>query len=114
MANPKLPPQNLEAEESVLGSLMMDKDAVTKVVDILLPYDFYNPAHGKIYGEILNLFQKHQPVDILSVTSRLKEADLLKGIGGSSYITKLIDGVPTSSNVGHYANIAMAEPKPVS
>jgi replicative DNA helicase len=105
MANLKLPPQNLEAEESVLGSLMMDKDAVIKVVDILLPDDFYTPSHGKIYGEILNLFQKHQPVDLLSVTSRLKEANLLKSVGGSSYITKLIDGVPTASNVGHYAKI---------
>ena len=61
MASPKLPPQNLEAEESVLGSLMMDKDAVIKVIDILLPDDFYNPAHGKIYGEILSLFQTLLP-----------------------------------------------------
>ena len=105
MANPKLPPQNLEAEESVLGSLMMDKDAVIKVVDILLPDDFYNPAHGKIYGEVLDLFQKHQPVDVLSVTSRLKEKNLLKNIGGSSYLAKLIEGVPTASHVSHYAKI---------
>lgn len=105
MANPKLPPQNLEAEESVLGSLMMDKDAVIKVIDILLPDDFYNPAHGKIYGEVLDLFQRHQPVDILSVTSRLKEKNLLKDVGGSSYITKLIEGVPTASHVNHYAKI---------
>jgi len=83
----------------------MDKDAVIKVVDILLPDDFYNPAHGKIYGEVLDLFQKHQPVDVLSVTSRLKEKNLLKNIGGSSYLAKLIEGVPTASHVSHYAKI---------
>lgn len=101
----KLPPQNIEAEESVLGALMIDKDAVIKVTDILTPSDFYKPANGKIFETILNLFEKHQPIDILSVSNDLQEKGLLKDIGGSTYITGLIETVPTSSHVAHYADI---------
>lgn len=101
----KLPPQNIEAEESVLGSLLIDKAAIIKVADLLVPADFYKPAHTKIYEAILGLFEKHQPIDILSVTSKLKESDDLKEIGGSSYLTKLIESVPTSSHIEHYAKI---------
>jgi len=101
----KLPPQNLEAEESVLGALMIDKDAVFKVADVLLAVDFYKPVHEKIYGAILKLHEKQEPIDVLSVTAKLKEANALQQIGGSSYLTQLIDGVPTSSHVDHYAKI---------
>jgi replicative DNA helicase len=103
--NLKLPPQNLEAEESVLGALMLDKNAIIKVIDILTPADFYKPIHTKIYEAIFNLFEKHQPIDILSVTAKLKESGSLSEIGGSSYLTKLIESVPTSSHVEHYAKI---------
>lgn len=105
MAGLKLPPQNLEAEQSVLGALMIDKDAVVQVADSLTPEDFYHPQNGKIYAAILKLFEKNRPVDILSVTTALKEQDLLKDLGGSTYLSKLIDSVPTSSHVGHYAQI---------
>ncbi len=106
MATPlKLPPQNLEAEESVLGSLMIDKDAIIKVADVLTPEDFYKPAHTKIYGVILKLFEKHQPIDILSVTDKLKEENALVEIGGSTYLTELINKVPTASHINHYAKI---------
>ena len=107
MAQPslKLPPQNIEAEESVLGALMIDKDAIIKVADILLASDFYKPAHEKIYAMILGLYEKHQPIDILSVTAKLKEEKILDEIGGSSYLTQLISAVPTASHVGHYAKI---------
>lgn len=106
MAKPlKLPPQNIEAEQSVLGSLMIDKNAIIQVADVLSSQDFYHPQNGKIYETILQLFEKHQPVDILSVTSSLKERGVLKDVGGSTYLSKLIDNVPTSSHVGHYAKI---------
>ena len=101
----KLPPQNLDAEESVLGSLMIDKDAIIRVTDILTPADFYKPIHGKIYEIILHLFEKHQPIDILSVTNALQEKNWLTDAGGSVYLTQLIDKVPTSSHVAHYADI---------
>lgn len=103
--NIKLPPQNLEAEAAVLGSLMLDKDAVIKVADVLVPEDFYKPVHAKIYESVLTLFEKHQPIDILSVTNRLRESNMLAEIGGSSYLTELVNGVPTAFHVNHYAKI---------
>lgn len=101
----KIPPQNLEAEESVLGALMLDQEAIIKVNDVLAPADFYKPAHRQIYEAVLKLFEKHQPIDILSVTSRLKEDDRLQTIGGSAYLTKLIESVPTVSHINYYARI---------
>lgn len=101
----RLPPQNLEAEESILGALMVDKDAIFKIADVLHPDDFYKPAHATITRAVFNLFEKHEPIDILSITTKLKEAGLLQEIGGHSYLTKLIEGVPTSAHINHYAKI---------
>jgi len=103
--NLKLPPQNVEAEESVLGALMIDKDVFVKIADFLKPEDFYKPAHEKIYNAILELYSHHQPIDILSVTAKLKEDKQLKEIGGSTYLTKLMNSVPTASHVEHYARL---------
>ncbi|MBI4992148.1 MAG: replicative DNA helicase [Candidatus Harrisonbacteria bacterium] len=101
----KLPPQNLEAEQSVLGALMLDKNSIINVADILLPEDFYKPAHAKIYETVLNLYEKREPIDILSVTAKLKNENVLKEIGGNSYLTQLIESVPTAAHVEHYAKI---------
>ena len=101
----KLPPQNLEAEQSVLGSLLLDKNAVIKVADMLTPDDFYMPAHEKIYETILELYEKRQPIDIMSLTNRLKEKNLLVTIGGSSYLAEITNQVTTASHVEHYAKI---------
>jgi replicative DNA helicase len=105
MANLKLPPQNIEAEESVLGSLMIDKNAIIRVADMLEPADFYKPSHTKIYETILRLYEKQEPIDILSVTTRLKAENKLVEAGGSTYLTELINKVPTASHIGHYAKI---------
>ncbi len=99
---PKIPPQDLEAEQSVLGALMIDKDAVASVADLLVPDDFYKKAHGVIFEAIIKLWDKREPIDILSVTSELKNKKQLEEIGGSSYLTELVDSVPTSSHVLHY------------
>lgn len=101
----KLPPQNLEAEESVLGALMIDKNAIINVADILSPDDFYKPAHTKIYEAVLGLYSKQEPIDIFTVTNKLKDQGLLKDLGGSAYLTKLIESVPTAAHVSHYAQI---------
>src|SRR3989344_5690686 len=98
----KIPPQDLEVEQSVLGSLLIDKNSIIKVADLLVPNDFYSPIHEKIYSNILELYEKNQPIDILSLTSKLKEKDLLQGIGGSSYLAELTNKVPTASHVDHY------------
>jgi replicative DNA helicase len=101
----KIPPQNIEAEESVLGSILIDKNAITKVADILVPADFYTPAHEKIFEAILELYEKRQPIDIMSLTNRLKEKEALKDIGGSAYLAELTNQVTTSSHVDHYVKI---------
>lgn len=101
----RIPPQNIEAEQSVLGSLMLDKDAVMKVVDFLLPKDFYRDTHHTIYSAMVSLFERREPIDILSVTNKLKEAGDIKNIGGQAYLAELVNSVPTASNITHYARI---------
>ncbi|MDE2019872.1 MAG: replicative DNA helicase [Patescibacteria group bacterium] len=101
----KIPPQNLEAEQAVLGSLLIDKNAIFRVADLLVPPDFYSPAHEKIYEGILALYEKRQPIDVMSLGNFLKEKDLLKDIGGASYLAELTNQISTASHVEHYANI---------
>jgi replicative DNA helicase len=101
----KIPPQNLEAEQAVLGAVLIDKNAIFRVADVLVPADFYFPAHETIYNVILELYMKHQPIDVVSVTNRLKERETLKDIGGSAYLADLTNAIATSSHVEHYAKI---------
>ena len=101
----KLPPQNIDAEKSLLGSLMLDKNAVVKVVDFLQPRDFYKGIHQEIYFAMQNLFERTEPIDLLSVSARLKEGGKLEEIGGNSYLTELINEVPTATHVLSYAKI---------
>src|SRR3989344_6781895 len=101
----RIPPQNVEAEISVLGSLMLDRDAIFRVADHLAPHDFYKPVHKDIYEAMLDLVGQREPIDIVSVTSRLREKEKLEDVGGSAYLTTLINTVPTASHVAHYATI---------
>ncbi|BCX16210.1 MAG: replicative DNA helicase [Candidatus Parcubacteria bacterium] len=105
MAEIKLPPQDQEAEKSVLGSLMIDKNAISKIADLLSAQDFYSIAHQKIYQAILDLFNKNEPIDILSVSSVLKSKKELEEVGGASYLGELINIVPSSAHITHYAKI---------
>ena len=101
----RIPPQNIEAEISALGSLMLDKDAIFQVADSLDPADFYKPVHREIFEAMADLFSRRDPIDILSVTTRLSEKGKLEDIGGSAYLTSLVNAVPTASHVAHYASI---------
>jgi len=101
----KLPPQNIEAEESVLGSIIIDNQALIKVDDILYPEYFYLPKHRHIYDAVLDLYRKNEPIDILSLSSRLEEKKLLEGIGGVSFLSSLVNKTPTSAHIVHYAKI---------
>ncbi len=101
----KLPPQSIEAEQSLLGCLMLDRNAIIKVGDFLQPKDFYKGIHQEIYQVMVDLFTRGEPIDLLSVSSRLKEKGTLEEIGGSSYLTQLINTVPTASHVMSYAKI---------
>lgn len=101
----KLPPQNLEAEQSVLGSLLIDKEAITKIVGIVSPEDFYKNSHGKIYEAMIDLYDKHEPIDILSLSNILTERKQIEDLGGKTYLASLANAVPTASNVVTYAEI---------
>lgn len=101
----KVPPQNIEAEMSLLGSILLDKEAITKVADILGPKDFYKPAHGLIYEAMIELYAKNEPVDVLTLTNRLDEKAVTEKVGGKTYVAKLSNVVPTASHAVHYANI---------
>ena len=101
----KLPPQNIEAEEALLGSLLIDNEAIFKVADLTKPDDFYKDVHKTIYEAILELWEKREPIDILSVANRLAEKNELENIGGRSYLISLANKVPTSSHVVSYAQI---------
>ncbi|MBI2644022.1 MAG: replicative DNA helicase [Candidatus Wildermuthbacteria bacterium] len=101
----KLPPQSIEAEMSLLGCLMLDKDAIVRVVDFLEPRDFYRNTHQLIYQAAQELFERSEPIDLLSVSTRLKEKGQLETIGGHGYLTELMNTVPTASHVMTYAKI---------
>jgi replicative DNA helicase len=101
----KVPPQNIEAEQSVLGSLMLDKDAIIKVANLIRIGDFYKDAHNLIYEAMVELYEKREPIDLLSLSNRLEEKKQLETIGGSSYLTELVNAVPSSSNIVHYAKV---------
>jgi len=101
----KMPPQNIEAENSLLGGLMINKDAIVKVVDFLEHRDFYKSNHQVIYSAMRELFERGEIIDFLSLSSRLREKEQLKTIGGKVYLTELINSVPNALHVLDYAKI---------
>lgn len=101
----KLPPQNIDAEKSVLGALMLDKDAIIRVANLIRLGDFYKDIHNLIYETMLDLYEKREPIDVLSLSNRLEEKNQLDAIGGSSYLATLVNTVPSSSNIVHYAKV---------
>jgi len=101
----QLPPQSLDAERSLLGSLLLDKEAFNRVADIISPGDFYQHNHQTVYEAALRLYEKQDPIDLLSLSNKLKEMGELENIGGMSYLTSLAGAVPTSAHVVTYANI---------
>ncbi len=101
----KLPPQNLEAETFILGSLLIDSNVIIKIADIVNPEDFYKDSHGEIYSAMRELYSRREPIDILSLTSKLEEKGKLESVGGRTYIANLANAVGTSSNVSYYAEL---------
>jgi replicative DNA helicase len=101
----RVPPQNLEAEQSFLGCLMIDKDSIIKVADMINENDFYKDAHTLLYQTIKELYSRHEPIDILTLTNRLKEKNSLEQVGGRTYLVHLSNYVPTSSHIKYYAQI---------
>jgi len=101
----KLPPQSLEAEESLICGIIIDDTKLSDIIDILLPEDFYRSAHQKIFSSIVNLFSKKEPIDLTTLSNALKERGHLEEIGGIIYLATLVDTVPLAVNAKHYAKI---------
>jgi len=101
----KIPPQSIEAEESLLSGILIENDTLLDVVDIISPEDFYRSAHQKIFSGIVELFSKNEPVDLVTLTNALKERGNLEEIGGAIYLATLVDTVPLAVNAKHYAKI---------
>src|SRR5947199_5907321 len=101
----KLLPQNIEAECGVLGSIIIDPEAIVQVADFLQPDDFYRDAHRTIYEVILQLYEQREPADFITICDELERRNKLEEVGGASYITSLINQVPTSGNVEYYGRI---------
>lgn len=103
--SPRVPPQNTEAEASLLGSILIDSDAIVKIADIVDVEDFYDKRHGQIYKAIRTLYNKRSPIDVLTLSDQLRSTEDLESVGGASYLTELTNFVPTASHVERYAEI---------
>jgi len=103
MAN--LPPQNLEAEESILSAVLIDNDTLLDVLEVLAPEDFYRSAHQKIFAAVTELFSRNEPVDLVTLSNILRTQNRLEEIGGATYLARLVDTVPLAVNAQHYAKI---------
>ncbi|MBI5448762.1 replicative DNA helicase [Candidatus Gottesmanbacteria bacterium] len=103
--NPKVPPHDDTAEQSVLGAILIDKDAMIDVAEFLRPEHFYKESHGLIYSSILELYESHEPIDVVTVTAQLKKNGTLKDAGGASAVSDLLNAVPTSAHAERYARI---------
>lgn len=105
LKNAKLPPQNTEAEASLLGAILIDSDAIVKIADVITADDFYDERHGHIYSAVKSLYDKHSPIDVLTLANELRNNGLIETVGGPSYLTELTNFVPSASHVMQYADI---------
>lgn len=105
LSRAKVPPQNVDAEASLLGSILLDSDAMVRVADIINEQDFYEERHQHIFKAIRSLYEKREPIDVLTLSNWLQSHELLDAIGGSSYLADLTNMVPTAAHAQHYAEI---------
>ena len=101
----RVPPQNIEAEQSVLGAILIEQSAIAKISDILQPEDFYREAHKLVYRSAMTLFERGEAIDFITVIDMLRREESLERAGGISYITSLANGVPTAANIVFHAKI---------
>jgi len=105
LASFKIPPQNIEAEQSILGAVLIENEALNKVLEVLEGDDFYREAHQKIFACMVELYERNEPLDLITLTNQLKKKKKLEEVGGASYLAGLVDAVPTAANVSYYTKI---------
>jgi replicative DNA helicase len=101
----KVPPQNIEAEQSILSAILIENNTLPEVLEILSEKDFYREVHQKIFVAMVDLFERNEPADLITVTNVLKEKGQLESVGGATYLSELVDTVPMATNAAHYAKI---------
>jgi len=101
----KVPPQSLEAEQAVLGAIILDGESIAKAIELITPQDFYKESHRKIYQAMLSLFDKNEPIDLITLTEHLKDNGELDEVGGLSYLSNLATAVPTAANIKYHAKL---------
>ncbi len=101
----RLPPQNLEAETSVLGGVLLDNEALNRVLEVIKEGDFYRESHRKIFSAILDLYERSEPVDLITLTEVLRGREVLEQVGGIEYLNSLVNSIPTAANITYYAKI---------
>lgn len=101
----RMPPQNIDAEKSIVGAILLDQDAMIKIADILRGDDFYDSRHGIIYDAMANLFEKRMPIDIVTLSEILENAGKIAQVGGSSYLAEIVNDTPSAANITYYAQI---------
>ena len=101
----KVPPQNLEAEQSVLGGILLENVAINPVLELMAGSDFYSDAHRKIFAAVLELSERNQPIDLITLSNHLRDKKQLDAVGGAVYLSQLVDNVPSAANISHYARI---------
>jgi replicative DNA helicase len=101
----RVPPHDLQAEESLLGAMMLSAEAIASAAGVVTASDFYKPAHGHVYDAVHTLYAAGQPVDSVTVADELRRAGLLEGIGGPGVLAQIMSSTPATSNAGRYARI---------
>jgi replicative DNA helicase len=102
---PIIPPHNTDAEASLLGAILIDSDAIVKIADVIASTDFYDERNGRIFEAVTQLYEKHSPIDVLTLSDQLKSSGFIEFVGGASYLTQLTNFVPTAAHVEQYAEI---------
>ncbi len=102
---PIIPPHNTDAEASLLGAILIDSDAIVKIADVISSGDFYDERNGRIFEAVTQLYEKHSPIDVLTLSDQLKSSGFIEFVGGASYLTQLTNFVPTAAHVEQYAEI---------
>lgn len=101
----RLPPQNVEAEQSILGAILLENEALSAAIEVLIPDDFYRESHRKIFLGMLDLYERNEPIDLITLTEQLSRKGQLEEIGGASYLSSIVSMVPTSANIRYHSKI---------
>src|SRR3989344_7786036 len=101
----RIPPQDLGADQAIIAAILLDRDAIVSIIQFLKPEHFYRQVHGDIFGSLCDLYERREPLDLVTLTAQLKRNGNFDNVGGSAYLAELASAVPTAANIAQYAQI---------